>query len=261
MSHGIFYERQHAGMCRKHVLNAFFGYLRISTGTFNAYMKEYDEYLQDRFNTTTSSASFDIIHSDQTTLVSWVLRQQGIHCRYYPLNSLYGKGIDHELRESTFLFIYSDSHIWGIRLKDGVHYTVDSTKGVAKYDINMLRSVRNVGVMMPVTLKSEWARTVAEISTILDKHSISDKNGLVTYLTKLQNNGDVLGGFEIPLNVAIRILETNKQCINAPGFEQLSEIVNRYNDFLRQFTRGQYNNTRLVLVYVPGVIMDILSLE
>ena len=65
----IFYEPQDGGLCRKHALNGYFGYSKITTEIFNKYIREYDTTMQDLYNTDKkiTAADFDMINGNQTT--------------------------------------------------------------------------------------------------------------------------------------------------------------------------------------------------
>ena len=258
---GIFFETQSNGLCRMHALNAFFGYSKISANDFRKWVVMYDKYLKKYFNVSTSSAMFDLINSDQTNLVSYILKKHKFHMRYYALNALYGKPLDAEVENAQFVFVYNSSHIWGIRLVNGKHYKVDSMSGVQSFNIQKLRNTKNIGVFISVPLKYEWNKHVGIINNIMDSEKIKSRYHLGKYLRKLHNSNDVLGCLEIPLGVAISILDTNMSSPPNPEFKQISDLVDRYLEFLRIFTNGNYNKIDLVLEYVPDIIFELVSLQ
>lgn len=258
--YNIFYEHQSGGLCRLHSLNGFFGRSEITPARFTEYIKMYDNYLLTRFNVSTSSSAFDLMNSDQTNLVSYILKKHKIHARYYALNTLYGKPLDTDVINAAYIFVYNASHIWGIRKKNGSHYKVDSIGGVTPININSLSSARGIGIMVPVPLKSEWYEKVRLISKILDSENIKNKTQLEQYLVKLHKNNDVLGDLEIPIGVAMSILETNMSDPPNPEFQPITNLITRYNTFISIFTKGNYNNINLILKYVPDIILDILGL-
>lgn len=244
-----------------HSLNAFFGHSRISTGDFNKWIAIYDAYLEERFNVSTSSASFDLTNSDQTNLVSFILKRHKVHARYYALNTVHGKPLDPEVEKAKFVFVYNASHIWGIKKVDNKHYKVDSMGGVQPFNIQGLRSMRDIGILVPVPLKYEWNKKVDTINAILDKEGIKSKKQLKQYLTRLHKEKEILGLLEIPMGVAMSILETNMSRPPNPEFIQITNLVNRYNTFLSKFTDGQYNNLGLILEHVPDIIFELVSLQ
>jgi hypothetical protein len=252
-TYAIFYESQSGGLCRLHSLNAFFGQSKISPESFQEYIIVYDKYLKERFNVDTSSASFDLINSDQTNIVSFILKQFKTHVRYYALNTLYGKSIDAEIESADFIFIYNACHIWGIRKKNGQHYSVDSMGGVRPFNIGSLRDMRDIGLLVPVSLKDEWDKKVNMIDDILDKESIKNRHQLCLYLKKLHDEKKILVG------VAMSILETNM--VPCPEFKRIQDLVNKYNSFITIFTRGNYSNLKLILDNIPDIIFGLTSLH
>jgi hypothetical protein len=253
---GIFFERQQGGLCRMHALNAYFGYAKITPLGFNKYIAVYDDYLKTRFNITTSCAQFDLVNSDQTNIVSYVLKRHNIHARYYALNQLYDKPLDMDILKAPMFFVYTEGHIWGVRLKGGRHYKVDSIGGVIPFNIRSISSMRNTGFLVPVPLKYEWCRQVQIIKDILDTNHRYDKAQICDYLQHLHRKKENLGDLEIPLGVSIGIMETNLR----PGFTVISDIVNKYHEFVKQFTAGRYTDIDLVLQYVPDILLTLIGL-
>ena len=138
-SNGIYYDTGGGGLCRMRALNAFFGNNGLPTidnYDFNKYIREYDKYLKDRFNITTSSASFDLTNSDQTNLVSWVLGRHGVYAKHYALNEVYGNNTEfRKLYQLPFLFVYNDGHIWTV-IKKSEHYKIDN--GITLFNFESL---------------------------------------------------------------------------------------------------------------------------
>ena len=80
-------------------------------------------------------------------------------------------------------------------------------------------------------------------------------------MRRLHSNNDVLGCLEIPLGVAVSIMETNMS--NPPNieFKQITDLIDRYLKFLVIFTDGNYNKIELILEYVPDIIFELVSLQ
>lgn len=258
---GIFYENQSNGLCRMHSLNAFFGYGKIKECDLQKWIVVYDAYLKERFNIKTSSADFDLMNSDQTNLVSFILKSHKVHARYYALNTLYGKPLDPDVINAQFVFVYNTSHIWGIRSVKNKHYMVDSIGGIKPFNIQGLRCMKNIGILVPVPLKYEWEKKINIINSVMDKEGIKSKYDLVRYLRSLHTTNDVLGCLEIPLGVAMSILETNISSPPNSEFKQISNLIKKYQTFLSTFTDGNYNKIDLILQYVPDIIFELVSLQ
>lgn len=258
---GIFYEIQSGGLCRMHSINAFFGKSKISVGEFHKYIKMYDKYLRRKFNIYVSSGDFDLVNSDQTNLVSFILKKHKVHVKYYALNALYGKKIGSELQNAGFIFVYDANHIWGIRKIKGKHYKVDSMGGVRSFNINRLSGMKNIGILLPRPLKLEWEEKIRNISYILKKESIYKKSDLIHYLRRLNINKQILGDLEIPIGVAVSILETNICNTSNKEFAEIYRVIDLYNDFISQLTNGNYNDINMILKYVPDIIIGLLRLR
>ena len=177
------------------------------------------------------------------------------------MNTIYGKSLDPEVEQAEFVFVYNAGHIWGIRKKNGIHYKVDSMGGVQPFNINSLSGMRDIGLLVPVPLKYEWNKKVNVINSILDREGIKNKQHLSMYLTRLHKENKVLDGLEIPLGVAISIMETNIVYPPSPIFKQISNLINKYNSFLSVFTNGNYNKLDLILANVPDIIFDLMVLQ
>jgi hypothetical protein len=244
-----------------HSLNAFFGNSKITSDNFHKWISIYDAYLKKRFNVSTSSATFDLTNSDQTNLVSFILKQYKVHARYYAINTVHGKQLDPEVEKAEFVFVYNSGHIWGIRKLNGKHYKVDSMGGVQQFNIQGLSSMRDIGILVPVPLKYEWNKKINIINDILDKEGVRCKKQLVQYLTRLHKEKEILGCLEIPMGVAMSILETNLSRPLNSEFKQITYLIAKYNSFLEKFTNGQYNNLGLILEYVPDLIFELVLLQ
>lgn len=259
--YNIFYERQSGGLCRLHSLNAFFGYSKITPSMFQKWIRLYDTYLKTRFNIKTSSSSYDLVNSDQTNLVSYILKKYRIHLRYYALNSIYGKPLNKEVIDANFIFVYNFGHIWGVRKKNGKYYKVDSLNGVTPFNINSLSSMKNIGILVPVSLRNEWNLKVRQIKNILLSNNINNKIDLMNYLAKLHSQKKILDKLEIPLGVSISILEMQLPRPYNPLFKNIYDIVNSYNTFIKQFTNKRYNDINLINNFVPDIIFSLISLQ
>jgi hypothetical protein len=248
-----------------HSINAYFGSARITPQAFANHIIKYDTYLNTRFNITTSCATFDLMNSDQSNLVTHILKQYGIHCRYYALNTIYKKKIDPTILTAEFIFVYNQGHIWGIRLVNGKHHKVDSIGGVSPFNIHSLPNIKNIGIILPIqNNRTEFKLQLIKMHNILLTQQCPGQSFSAltrSYTTRMRQTKDNLGDLEIPLGVAIAILETQlKTRRNARGFEPIVALIERYDAFIRQFTRAQYLNLDLIHRYVPGIVEGLMGL-
>lgn len=252
----IFWERQSGGLCRMHSLNAYFGKSVITPEIFKKYICVYDRYLKNKFNISISSADFDLVNSDQTNLVSYVMKRHGIHLRYYALNTLYGKPLDDAILNTDFLFMYNFGHIWTIRKKNNIHYKVDSLSGVSRFEIKSLNRLKEIGIMVPVNSEQEFTLQISRINDIINVQNIKE------YLKTLHKEKNILGNIEIPLGVSISILETTLWAKkDKTPFSKISNIIKKYNKFIREFSNGNYNNLELILFHVPHLLDELFQLQ
>jgi hypothetical protein len=257
----IFYEHQNGGRCRIHSLNAYFGYCKITNILFDKYVMEYDIFLKKKFNTCISSNNFDVTSCDQTNIISYIMQCHGIHLRYYSPNMIYNTQVCDIMKNTDFIFVFNSTHIWGIRKKESKYYKVDSIGGVSIFNMVLLNKIKNLGIMVPVLMQTEYNRHITDIKDVLKKNQVSTKPDLILYLKSLHKQKKILGNLEIPLCVSISILENNisnkkNKCI----YDKLLHIINKYNEFIVQFTNGNYNNINLIIKYVPDILFTLCSL-
>jgi hypothetical protein len=272
--HGIYFESQKGGLCRLHALNAFFGMCKIDEHQFNKFIDEYDQEYKKKYNIETSCKTFDIVSSDQKNVVSYILKKNHVYTKYFAINQLFrhdtqnrtGKYdnacatiqdiISNDLR-GDFFFAYTESHIYGIRRKDGAWYKVDSMGGVCPINIQKLIQ-KNMGFIFVIDIKDAFYQNLAIIKNILgDAPTIET---IKEYLVQKNSDKMILGHLEIPMGMCMDILETNLLW-QTDEFGPINDQVEKYNEFLPQFTNGRYNDIALILQYLPDLIFNLTKLN
>jgi hypothetical protein len=263
----IYYQSQSGGLCRLHSINGYFEESRISQDQFAKYQKDYDRIYSKKFKHSASCVNFDLVGSDQTTLVSYILKQNGIYSKYFALNEIYQKpkSIILTLLAGAYFFIYNTTHIWGIRCKNNQWYSVDSIGGVRPIDLQQLINTKNVGFIIPVNIKTEYYRNLKLIKNTLkiDK-DVNKKEKIIKFITQKHAEGRVLDNLEIPISICIDILETHlvyKQKdtkYNSSNFLPIQIQIEQYNDFLSQFSNGRYTDLSLIKKYLVPILIQIL---
>jgi hypothetical protein len=254
----MYCETQRGGLCRLHSLNAYFEYNKISDITFTEYKKEYDEYYRIKYGINTSCDNYDIINSDQTTIVSFILKKYGIYTKLFAINSLYNKEASNILNilSGNFFFIYNNNHIFGIRCKNGIWYTIDSLCGVKVLsNISNISTMKNVGFIVPVNMRSELYRNLDIL-----KHNITVNPSI--YLISVFNEKKLLGEIEVPLNLIMDILQTNYNIIDISiknKFIPIKKNIEMYNLFLIEFSKKK--SIDIILNYIPGILKNLLKLN
>ncbi len=237
----IFYEPQQGGLCRMHALNAYYGRSKITPAMFGEYQKEYDAFMRAKFNTDVSVADYDYINSDHNTIISYVLKyKDNIYTRFYPAGTNRP-----DLSEHNFLFLLSDSHVWCMRRVAGVWYRIDSLSGVSPDSISAAQDPK-IAVIAPVDPGNELLINLNKLRRIVPPEEESIKR----YLAALHKESKILGDIEVPLSIIMEILEMGSR----PDRPKITELVSRYNNFLKQFTRGRYLDLELIQANIPYIL-------
>jgi hypothetical protein len=263
----IYYQSQSGGLCRLHSINGYFEEPRISQDQFAKYQTDYDRIYSKKFKHSASCVNFDLVGSDQTTLVSYILKQNGIYSKYFALNEIYQKPkiIILTLLDGAYFFIYNTTHIWGVRCKNNQWYSVDSIGGVRPTDLQQIINTKNVGFIIPVNIKTEYYRNLKLIKDTLkiDK-DVNKKEKIIKFITQKHAEGRVLDNLEIPISICIDILETNLASkrkdskYNSSSFLPIQIQIEHYNDFISQFSNGRYTDLPLIKKYLIPILIQIL---
>ena len=268
----IYYESQDGILCRKHAINAYFGYEKITVPEFYVFQDNYDSIYKKKFNIDTSCKDFDVVSSDQKNLVSYILKEFGVYTKYYTINELYKQDINEiiNILDGNFFFIYNESHIYGASQNNNNWYTVDSIGGINNININHLTSQKNIGFIVPIDHKKEFYKNISMLKYIIGAHNIQD------FLIQKNKDKLILDNLEIPLSICIDILEyqmnqkiqmnqriqthkNNKENKNMKCFEPIYNIIIKYKEFLTKFTKGRYNDITLILEYLPTIISFLIT--
>lgn len=272
---GIYYERQRGGLCRLHAINAFFGEAIISEKEFWDYSSEMDEYVMGKYHGESHCLSFDSVSSDHTLLVTYILKKFGWCSRYLHLNAHHdrvNKGVYGSLKDNLgdlkgdFFFVYNADHIWGVRRKDNVWYNVDSISGVRPLYLNSLEGALNIGFIIPVDEKVEFYKHVTCIQKVImgAVGEFYTLKNIEEYITDINARRLILGELEVPINVAVGILDAKLEFDYGGGdvgeFGPIRKLVDDYFEFLSQFTPSRYHDLLLKLEYIPKIILVLMKL-
>lgn len=249
MSTTIYYEKQKGNLCRKHALNAYFGYNKISESDFEAYCKSYDEYIKKRYLVEhISSKRLDIVPSNHLNIISYVLKLHNVPTLYIPINNTdkvlqerkYLSLID-LISDDKFVFIFNKNHIWGLKYHNQEWYSVDSIKGVHKINIYEINT-KNVGFIIPRTLKNmkvDIQKNIIMIKKLFYNTTIS------SYLLDLKEKKILLGDLEYYLGTLIEwlyLLENPK----------INKLFSWYEEFIVLYE--SLHSYYLIEKYIPLII-------
>ena len=261
-----YWESQRGGLCRMHALNMYLGGPVYNEQTFAVAINEYDAYMRDRFGVETSAAAFDLVGSDQMNLVSWLLRKRRIVVRYIAIGHSLTTNDTTAAEEAPGIFIYNQGHIWCARRVGGVWWLLDSLSrpqqiGAAP-PLGWDRGGQ--GYMIVVDAHKEWTRNCELVERALESEGFNarDANDVGRWAARLNAAKRILGSAEVPLGCAVGILETFSTADAAARarYAPIVSLVARYNEFIRMFVRGRYGDLRLVLQYVPGIVVELMGL-
>ncbi len=259
-TNGIFYENQSGGLCRMHSLNAFFGKSLIDSKQFQKYMDMFDNQMKTKYKEDISCKKFDLVNSDQNNIISFILKKKGYYARYIPLNGINRKALPLEDVEEDFIFMYNESHIWGMRKHNGAWYTVDSMRGVRKVNIHRITRTKNVGFMIPINMRKELFSHVGEIKSLLEREEIKSKAGVCKYLKKLNANKEILGDLEVHLGVAMDLIEAQANGTDQnKSYGTIYDLIEKYNLFLQEFIEKKYS-LESIEKYVPDIIATLMKI-
>ena len=273
MNINIYWERQVGGNCRIHSLNSFFGLKKYSEFEFNKYCKKYDNINLSLYNTIISCKQFDLVNSNQQNIISYILKQNNIYTKYYPINFIYINEINDIISNSLKrFFIYNANHIWVIKKYNNDWYEVDSLRGINKINtdiINFIKNCKNAGFIIPINSINYFYKNLIKINNIIFEGSSFKKHEKLKYITEflIRNNKEkkILGEIEVPLNVCIDILKfiLDRKSFNKQNttFMPIKNIIDKYNIFLKKFTNRNYNDINLILIYLPDIINNLINLE
>ena len=271
---GIFYEPQRGGLCRLHALNAFFGEPRISEEEFRKYSGEMDEYIKQKYHGESQTLDFDSVSSDHNILVTFILKKFGFYVRYLHINAVYGKmgSLKDNLGDlvGDFFFVFNADHIWGMRrarpshaVQDFLWYKVDSLSGVTRLEIGSLEGALNIGFIIPVDQKVEFYKNVSRVRDVVAL------SGAVEYITDINSRRLILGDLEVPIGIAMDILDTKlefdwrgrkREPDESQEYAPIRRLVGQYNEFLKEFVPARYHDLELKLKYVAHIVGVLLKL-
>jgi hypothetical protein len=266
----IYYELQKGGLCRLHSINQYFGFPKISESEFNLYIQNYDDEYKKKYNLDISCKSWDIVSSDQKNIVSYILNKNNIYTRYYAINQIYNKGSKHILNilKGDVFFIFNEGHIWNLRKFKEKWYSVNSIGGINPINIQNITSEKNIGFIIPVDIQKEFYYNISIINKVFEKKDEKNNEGecnrdiIVNYLIKSNKEKKVLNELEIPINIIMDIMGiVIKSHKLKKNFEVIQKHIINYNTFLLKFTDGNYTNIKLILEYLPDIIVDLLNLN
>lgn len=271
----IYYQPQHGGQCRRHALNGFFGRDEI-TGTKWAQLKtEYDEFANRVYNNRCSCSSYDLISAGCETIICWILTKYGICTRFEPFRSvattesqsridalaLVTNIITH--RVNTWVFVFNEGHIWGIRYVEGYGwFKVDSMSGVNRFSIATLRTSA-YGLIIPVDAATEFKSNHSFITTIAG----ATRADWIAYLRGAHANGEVLGAVELPMARAVKAVWSQQSHNEAVGHPKkmdtsiIATLVKQYHEFMSLLTDGRYMDIELILANIPNLLewLDVIG--
>jgi hypothetical protein len=266
----IFYERQNGGLCRKHVLNAYYGKSKYSVNDFSVLCDNYDKFMiVCGYNSCVSSKNFDLIESNQFTIISYALYLENIYSILVPytylekLLKLKSKSslLDLVGNNCDFIFVFNENHIWGCGKHQGKWYNIDSISGVRQVNINSY-DWKIHGFIIPCLEKRtiyELNNNVFEIKKYLQNKGVdyNNYNEMVSMLKILHDSNLLLDDLEILIAGVVSILRIITDYSNNTI---IALIINNYQTFLKLFEIEKLNFIH-IYNYIPDIIKNICDLD
>ena len=81
------------------------------------------------------------------------------------------------------------------------------------------------------------------------------------YLITQNKEKKILGDLELPLGVCMDIMETKLMRKNISDYDIIRHNVNAYNNFIKIFIDGNYNNIELILKYIPDIVTELIKIN
>ena len=258
---GIFYEKQSGGLCRKHSLNGYFEKTLINENEFTNYCREFDNYMKIKFKTDNKCMNFDLINSDQNTVISYILKKNNVYSIYIPFNYVdkylteRKQNMDFFFDMTDYIFIFNQNHIWGVRKKLNKYYKVDSLSGVSNIsNINSYVKQKNIGLLIPLHktghIINEYKYNICKIQEYLSQNN-TQLLQIRSLLKKNYDNKLLLDKLEIYIGLCVDILET----LNIH-----SDIIRTYYEFNTEYIESKYK-FEPIQKYIKSIVIKLISVK
>jgi hypothetical protein len=266
----LYVEKQKGGLCRKHALNAYFRKSKYSEEDFHNLCSKYDLFMKEcGYITNTSSKHFDLIESNQFTVISYALFLEKVYSILVPYSYL-GKMLDLKSKKSlsdlidsecNFIFVFNENHIWGCGKQDGKWYNIDSMSGIKQININAY-DLKKHGFIIPCSHKrtiQELVINVSDIKSYIERKNINFNNcdELELLLSVLHNKQLILDDLEILIASVVNILRIITDYSNNTD---INMIITTYKTFVELFEKEK-SNFNHIKNYIPDILKGICNLN
>lgn len=186
----MYREQQEGGLCRMHAINAFFSKRKYTRAQFQGLLSEFKQYLKDSgFSGHCDVDSYDLFHESRETIMSYALKRNGIFSTLVPIRHIQ-KRTDWASLARDFVFVFNQSHVWGVRLGHDGWYLIDSMRPIQR--LGCLNAyAKSLGDQHGMVIPRHRHDAIDEFGRHVDMaHSIID-SGLEAYCTKMSGLGDL----------------------------------------------------------------------
>ena len=225
----VYYENQRGNLCRKHSINAYFGYEQISEDQFTNYCKEYDEYMKEHYNYETDTLNNDYILSTRNNIIYYIIKKESRnigekypYCLYVPINYLnkylemFRITLEELVYDSNDIFIFNADHVWLLKKIKGYWYSINSLNGVtSNFKLSSLLSMEKIGLIIARKgssilidydrYKNRLTQYFYELNPILKMKSYLEDTDIKEIIDKLYKEDKLIGELEIFLGVIYEI--------------------------------------------------------
>lgn len=135
MSHEIYREQQQGGNCRKHAVNAYLSYRNHPILTMPQWQSHMNEFAKQWSHTGLDPTSWDFFGPAQENIITHICHTlTNVWSRVVPYSHIqkYISTHDIDMADEHFIFVFSASHIWGVRYHKGSWWLVDSMRPISQ---------------------------------------------------------------------------------------------------------------------------------
>ena len=230
MAHEIYWERQrHPDLCRLYAINAFYGENYINETQFREFCNLYNKEYPDCVIPTSAKPGHIDSHvyynvpSNNITIIHYILGFTGFKCEYVPpknsgetcmslknILTTNNISIEEYIGDSEWIFVFNQSHTWGMKKLNNIWYKVDSISGVSECKLKTLYGKSdNLGLIIPRS-KDDLVKILIRhknyIRKFMDENEIKILPKFQEYMHEQRKKGYPIGDLEVPIFVYAELI-------------------------------------------------------
>jgi len=231
----IYREQQQGGHCRKHAINAYLAYRDkpvLSLSQWQSYLKTWAALWPDGPDPT----AWDFFGPAQENIVTYICAiLSGVWTRVVPYSHIPSYISNHTVPDNDehFIFVYSSSHIWGVRYHNGQWWLVDSMKPLSPIR-DITTYFRGLGLTHGL---------------VIPRHPRNAIRDLIEYVETLSDENISREVRELTYSLALRVLDYVPP---PPSCDDLLKTIRKqYDDIRKQY---DIRRAEALVICVPAEI-------